>query len=297
MSTFDVILPKYDTLKSLISQSDTPSYTSILDKVEVVKTPEQWHQEHLSFLNMYSEMRDANLIEIEELEAVVYFDYNHAQIFACCSKCMEPIAKKHHLLNSLLSCKKCGFSQKCAQSVRAAYLAMLGVKHADCTLTDFEFKDKTQSLDFVQWLQDSLIQSELNEKIAERKALILLGKVFGKRAYNQIVNKGEVWATGKDGRYYRIFWSRHGNVAVYEHRFKSHAKKAGKPWLPTHVYCGHFGEDFPISDQIIAQILLIKTNPEKYIEQANLVKSNDYTYCGPESGFKEKIQKVLSIEV
>lgn len=270
------------------------------DRYEIVRTPQEWHQEHLEYVERTQLKYNSSLQEVEELEAVAYFDHAHIRLVFCCTHCLEMMPWLGKMFDRTHVCPKCGESMTGEQACRAAYLALLGRMHPQCTLTKKEFHNKTHNLDpneFVQQYMDCVDKHKHKCNIAERRALKLMKDLFGERVYNQIVNNGETWVKGADGMHYRIFWSRHGNVAVYEHRYKTHATKEGKPWKPVAAYCGHFGEDYPISDQIIAQICMLRTDPQRYINQANKVKSEHFSSCGPEFLHKSMMEKIMAIEV
>jgi len=269
------------------------------DRFEHIRTPQEWHQEHLEFMKTASSLH-SNPNEADELEAAVYFDHAHVRFVFCCTHCLEMLPWAGVMFDRTHVCPSCGSNQTGEQAVRAAYLALLGEKHPNCTLSDSEFHEKTSGLDpgeFVEKYMEFVTAHQQKGYVAERKALRLLKHLFGERVYNQIVNNGETWVKGADGLHYRMFWSRHGNVAVYEHRYKSQAKRAGKIWKPIAAYCGHFGEDYPISDQIIAQICMLTTCPERYTKQANKVKDEDLSNCGPEWSHKTLMHKIMAIEL
>ncbi len=283
-----------DTDAALDAKPDFPN-----DIYEIIRTPQEWHQEHLEFMNNGSPALP-ELDEAEEIEAATYFDQAHGRMVFCCTHCLEMLPWVSRMINHTHVCPKCGASQKGKDACRAAYLALLGIKHTQCTLSDCEFDKKTQGLEpfeFVQKYMDVIEQSKHNLNIAERRALNLMKHLFGERVYKQIVNNGETWVTGSDGLYYRLFWSRHGNVAVYEHRYKSQARRLGKVWKPIAAYCGHFGEHYPISDQIIAQICMIKTNPDRYTSQANKVLDEHLSNCGPDYLHKAMMGKIMEIQL
>lgn len=269
------------------------------DRYETVRTPQEWHREHLEFMEKTSGLY-SNPQEAEELEAAVYFDHAHIRMVFCCTHCLEMIPWRGKMFDQTHTCPDCGASMTGEQACRAAYLALLGQRHPNCTLSNKQFADKTRDLDpeeFVQKYMDYVEKYLHKCNIAERRALNLMKHLFGERVYNQIVNNGETWVKGADGMHYRLFWSRHGNVAVYEHRYKTQAAKAGKIWKPVAAYCGHFGEDYPISDQIIAQICMLKTDPDRYINQANKVRDEHLSNCGPEYLHKAMMGKIMAIQM
>lgn len=275
-----------------------PSFPN--DRYEIVRTPQEWHQEHLDFIKNCGYL-NSTPEEADELEAAVYFDHAHLRMVFCCTHCLEMMPwKGGHMFSNTHICPKCGGNMTGEQACRAAYLSLLGIRHQDCMLSESEFIEKTHNLDpydFVQKYMDYVDDYMHQCHRAERRALNLMKHLFGTRVYHQIVNKGETWVKGADGMHYRLFWSRHGNVAVYEHRYKTHAKKAGKDWKPVAAYCGHFGEDYPISDQIIAQICMLKTDPHRYIDQANKVQHEHLSNCGPEYLHKCLMGKIMAIQL
>jgi len=269
------------------------------DRYEIVRTPQQWHQEHLEFMERTS-AQYSSPEEAEELEAAVYFDHAHTRMVFCCTHCLEMMPWVGKMFDRTHVCPNCSANMTGEQACRAGYLALLGIRHPNCTLSEQEFKAKTDNLDPYDFVEEyvSFVERYMHGRnIAERRALNLMKHLFGERVYNQIVNNGETWVKGADGMHYRLFWSRHGNVAVYEHRHKAQAAKAGKIWKPVAAYCGHFGEDYPISDQIIAQICMLKTDPDRYINQANKVADEHLSNCGPEYLHKTMMGKIMAIQM
>jgi hypothetical protein len=103
------------------------------------------------------------------------------------------------------------------------------------------------------------------------------------------VNEGEIWVDGADGPKYRVFYSHHGNVAVYDPA----TRRQGRKWKPVAAYCGHFGETYPVVDQVIAQALMFKSDPQRYISQANPVDDAHMAFVGPQRNFYEEIKEAL----
>jgi hypothetical protein len=269
------------------------------DRCEMVRTPQEWHQEHFQFME-HTHGLCSNIEEAEELEAVVYFDHAHVRVVFCCTHCLEMVPWVGEMFGRTHVCTNCNANMTGEQACRAAYLALLGIRHPNCTLNEQDFKSKTDNLDPYAFVEQyvSFVELCINDRnTAERRALNLMKHLFGERVYNQIVNNGETWVKGADGMYYRLFWSRHGNVAVYEYRYKTQAAKAGKAWKPVAAYCGHFGENYPISDQIIAQICMLKTDPNRYINQANKVQDEHLSNCGPEVLHKAMMDKIMAIQI
>lgn len=270
-------------------------------------TAEQWHQEHLHFMTV---AKDNGLLDVfgmekaDKLESIVYFDQEHGHMVMCCSYCMEILTCESRIFDREHTCHACNKKQTAHEAIDTAYLSLLGIKHANCVLSDRDFSTKTHGVsayELVRRSRDAVNTARttfrIKQNLAERKALKLIRILFGEKIYKQIVNKGETWIKGADKKFYRIFWARHGNVAVYQHRYRSQAERVGKDWKPIAVYCGHFGEDYPIGDQIITQICMFQTNPDKYTSQANNVSRDDWQYCGPKSQYQQDMADIMKIEL
>jgi len=270
-------------------------------------SPILWREEHNQFVKNMQAMKildDDALAETKKLESIVYFDQEHGHIVMRCSYCMEILICTSHIFDKEHTCHSCNKQQTAQTAVDAAYLSLLGVMHPNCVLSEPAFQDKTQGISADELVRKSkeagsYARHSLDKKrnLAERKALKLIQILFGNKVYKQLVKTGETWIKGADRKFYRIFWARHGNVAVYQHRYKSQARRAGKDWRPISVYCGHFGEEFPIGDQIITQICMLQTNPEKYTDQANAVDGADWRNCGPLTAYHRQMQDIMAVEL
>lgn len=318
----------------LRAADDSPSYVAAYDslvsehlvvpKLEgepLPRSPREWREEHLDWM---SRPGVAELYEDKEtpaqLEATTYWDYCHGKFVPMCPACLEYRAQSEFRLTREHKCRKCGHVYDGREAVRASYLLLLGEKHPDFNGVDDVFRflayifgpepEQERKRPSIK-LGDQVIEGEppawgveamldqyeycCNEaKVAQRranaKALALFRKLFGKRKYDRFVNYGELWVDGPDGRQYRIFYSHHGNVAVYD----PGTRRRGVKWKPVAAYCGHFGETYPVVDQVIAQALMFKTDPEKYIAQANRVEHQHMAFVGPVTNYYEEMRESLA---
>lgn len=259
--------------------------------VENIRTPQEWHEEHLVFMSNAGTLYSSEE-KPDELEAACYFEHAFCRFAPVCTHCLEYLPWLGKLFGAPIRCSQCGESSTGEQALVAAFNILLGRKHVNCCLSDEEFQARWGNVtpdEFVTGYQIKIEEYKFRLEQAESKALQLFKNLFGKKLYNRLVKLGEIWIKGADSLYYRIFWSHHGNVISYEYKTQAQATRAGKEWKPLMAYCGHFGEDYPITDQLIAQILLLQTEPQRFTQQANGVEKEDYPHCGPDNWYKVKL--------
>ncbi|MBS1722648.1 MAG: hypothetical protein JSS66_06515 [Armatimonadetes bacterium] len=258
--------------------------------------PEDWRAQHLRWMaiprvaELYEDMETP-----DQLEASTYWFYCHGTHVYVCPYCLS-FCPRLVRISKMNLCYNCDREYLGLEASRAAYLVLLGEKHPFfCGVEDvframvYFFKEDGDVHDMVRQFQYEYERFKEQQPLANAKALVLFKKLFGTKAYNRLLKQSEFWVEGADGLMYRLFYSRHGNIAVYDP-----AKKVkGRRWQPVRAYCGHFGEEYPVVDQLIAQALMIKRDPKRYTKQANQVPRNQMKLVGPYHNAQDELRKAL----
>lgn len=294
------------------------------------KSPREWREEHLRWMATpgVAELYDDKETP-DQLEATTYWDYCHGRFVPMCPACLTFRAREDFRLTQQNRCRHCQHESDGREWVRASYLLLLGEPHPhfpvdprgpeplanvfrfltivygaaaaakDFTRVNVETGEEASAEGARPTFGPESMLADYDyccseEKVSQRKAnakaLALFRRLFGKRKYDRFVNYGEVWVDGADGLKYRIFYSHHGNVAVYDDR----TRRRGVKWRPVSAYCGHFGENYPVVDQVIAQALMFRTDPGRYISQANEVAPEHMPLVGPQTNYHEEMKEALA---
>jgi hypothetical protein len=118
---------------------------------------------------------------------------------------------------------------------------------------------------------------------ANQKAVPLLFDHLTKSQRRSLRKHGFFDVTGADGHTRRLWYALHGNYQVLD--------SAGKP---LRSYCGHYGENLPIADTLLCQLLVVKTDPERYEKRgANIMPIYDTARCRAQWFYKKEINTAL----
>ncbi|MBS1722699.1 MAG: hypothetical protein JSS66_06790 [Armatimonadetes bacterium] len=129
--------------------------------------------------------------------------------------------------------------------------------------------------------QEKAKQAEYEKKLAAHKAVHLLFSLIDDAQQQMLLDKGYFELDGADGHRYRLIYHRHGNVARLDRRGKV-----------THCWCGHYGEDIPVADTLVAQRLVLEFDPQQYLVGANPV--SQLSWCKPFDNYKDVLREALA---
>lgn len=133
----------------------------------------------------------------------------------------------------------------------------------------------------VAGMNQSGAQENSEDISAARKATQLLLSFLTDKQALSLREFGYFDVFGPNEQTYRLVYRRHGNVTQLDE-----GGSTIKAW------CGHFGEDLPISDNLLSQLLMIVVDPSDYEDRANQVMSDHFGYCVPMSGWQERFEQI-----
>lgn len=118
----------------------------------------------------------------------------------------------------------------------------------------------------------------ISEEAITRSVLLLFSILNEVQAKN-IRSFGWFDMIGSDERIYRLLYHRHGNVFRMDKQGKSIEA----------VWCGHFGENLPVADTLVAQKLMLEVDPEMYTKNANPVSKWHFNLSRPYANYAEQL--------
>lgn len=123
-------------------------------------------------------------------------------------------------------------------------------------------------------LQDEL--KKQSTKLATTRSMILLLSLLNQEQEDCLYENGWFHVKGADGFNYRVIYNKHGNIA-----------KLSEKGEVVKCYCGHYGEELPTADTLVAQKLVLEFDPESFTKKANTL---DYGLSPPYINWKRHIE-------
>lgn len=135
-----------------------------------------------------------------------------------------------------------------------------------------------------QWTIDEAARKvEYDNRLAAHRAVNLLFALLDEVQQSTLLEHGYFDMAGADGHRYRLLYHRHGNVM-----------RLGPDDAVLASWCGHYGEDLPVADTLIAQKLVLEFDPGAYLCGANPVSVHHRSHSQPYANYKEKLDEALA---
>lgn len=132
-----------------------------------------------------------------------------------------------------------------------------------------------------QRIAEAEAASSIVRKEARARALRLLMAHLAPAQRRSLRKDGYFDVRGADGLMRRLYYAYHGNYIIQN--------AEGEADL---CYCGHFGESLPVADTLLAQLLMVRSDPALYEANANRVHTAHW--ARPHQNYAVEIEEAMA---